>query len=142
MTRSLFLITALAGLAIASIEAAADPELVLVASARSPVAQITVADARKLFLGIPVTVHGQAIKPVRNLSDGLLSEMFMQKVMFMSSEDYERQIETRVSRTGGGRPASHGDLSGLTAALQRDPLAVSYMPRSQAGSGLKIVGEP
>lgn len=142
MTRALLLISVLTGLALASTAAAADPELVLVASARSPLAQITVVDARKLFLGLPMTFHGLTIRPVRNLSDGVVTEMFMQKVMFMSAEDYERQIQTRVSRTGGSPPAGYGEFTRLMAALEQDPLTVSYMPRERAGRALKILGEP
>lgn len=142
MTRSPLLISLLAGLTLASAAAAANPELVLVASARSPLAQMTVADARKLFLGLPMAVHGLTIRPVRNLSDGVVTEMFMQKVMFMSSDDYERQIHTRVSRMGASSPASYDEFAGLMAALEQDPLTVSYMPRDRAGRALKILGEP
>ncbi|MBS1191023.1 MAG: hypothetical protein H6R10_2815 [Rhodocyclaceae bacterium] len=137
------LIAALAGLAATGLSIAG-PEVVLVASKRSPVGQMAVAEARNLFLGLPVGVGGQALKPVRNTADGVVTEAFMQRVMFMSAEDYERQIRTRVTRSGGSRPAAYGDLTEVTTVLQRDPLAVTYMERSQAkhSPGLKIIGEP
>lgn len=143
MPRPLFLIAVLA-CQIPAGAAIADPELVLVASSRSPVVNLTVPDARKLFLGSPVLINGQLLRPVRNIADALVSEMFMQKVMFMSTEDYERQIRSRVSRTGGGRPPAYDDMGELIVALQRDPLAVTYMPLSQARArpGLRILGEP
>lgn len=119
-------------------------EVVLVASSRSPLGQLTASEARKLFLGMPLRVSGQAANPIRNISDARINEAFMQRVMFMSSEEYERQIKTRISRNGGASPLAYERLPDLVAALQRDLLAITYMAESEAkrGSGLKIIGEP
>lgn len=143
MTPFLSLIAALAGIIAASPAQAGGPDLVVVASKRSPLMPMTVAEVRKVFLGIPATLNGQGVKPLRNLSDRMVAETFMQRVMFMSTQDYERRIEARVARTGGGRPPAYDDFSELAAALLRDPQAITYMPRRQAGSdsGLKVVGE-
>lgn len=143
MTRFLPLLAALAGLIATSIAQAGGPDLVLVASKRSPLMQMTVPEVRKAFLGMPLTVNGQGVKPLRNLSDRRVAEIFMQRVMFMSMEEYERRIEARVARTGGGRPPAYDDTTELMTALQRDPLAITYLPRHQVGSdsGLKIIGE-
>lgn len=142
MKRALSTIVILLGL-IASGSYADSPELVIVCSSRSPATQMTAAEARRLFLGLPLQAGKQTLKPVRNVSDAHLNEVFLQRIMFMSAEDYERRIEARVNRSGGSRPPSYESLPGLIGTLQRDPLAVTYMWRREAGSGsgLKIIGE-
>lgn len=123
---------------------AADARLVLVASAQSPIAQISVEEERKLYLGIPLLADGQRIQPVRNNTDPVTEEMFLQKIMFMSSQAYERQILSRVFRSGGPPPLVITDKSELIRTLLADRLAVTYMLRETAVAtrGIKIVAEP
>lgn len=141
--RCLVLVAALLGMGPAWAWSAAPP-LVLVASGQSPITRLTASEVRKLYLGLPLLVEGQTVKPLRNASDPLLTEMFMQRVMFMSSEAYERQILTRVFRAGGSRPPIYRQHQELLLALSRNPMAVTYMLRDQAAAipALRIVGEP
>lgn len=117
--------------------------LVLVANTQSPIAELTAAQARKLYLGVPLQINGRTINPLRNISDPLLREVFMQRVMYMATETYERQILNRVFRNGGQRPATHSDLRKLVEALKRDTLAISYMWNEVALTtpGIKIIGQ-
>lgn len=119
------------------------PLLVLVASAHSSIRQLSPDETRKLYLGIPMLVDSQRIRPLRNNTNLKVQEMFMQKVMFMSTPAYERQILSRVFRMGGTRPLAYAELGELLKALERDPAAVTYMPRELATArpGLKIVGD-
>jgi len=116
--------------------------LVLVASAHSAIRQLSADETRKLYLGMPTIVDGQRVRPLRN-ANPKVQEMFMQKVMFMSTPAYERQILSRVFRMGGSRPPAYAELRELLAALERDPAAVTYLPReiAVARPGLKIVGD-
>ena len=120
-----------------------EPSLVLVASAQSAIQRLSPDETRKLYLGIPMLVDSQRIRPLRNNTNLKVQEMFMQKVMFMSTPAYERQILSRVFRMGGTRPLAYAELRELLKALERDPAAVTYMPRefATARPGLKIVGE-
>lgn len=119
-----------------------EPSLVLVASAHSAIQRLTPDETRKLYLGIPMIVDSQRIRPLRNNADPMVQEMFMQKVMFMSTPAYERQILSRVFRMGGTRPPEYAEVNALIKALERDPAAVTYLPRELATRpGLKIVGE-
>ena len=132
----------LAGLALLACDAAAsESRLVLVASARSPIAALSQADVRRLYLGIPSTQDGHEIIPVRNAVDHTVQEIFLQRVLFMSSQAYERQISARLYRTGGNRVAEYFSLRELAAALHADPWAVSYMSETTAQglAGIKIV---
>lgn len=135
---------ALALLLVALSGAAADGRLVLVASAQSPIGRISVEEERKLYLGIPLLVEGQPVQPIRNNTDPMTEEMFLQKIMFMSSQAYERQILSRVFRSGGSPPPIVTDRSELVRTLLADRMAVTYMLRETAATmrGLKIVTEP
>jgi hypothetical protein len=91
-----------------------------------------------------MVVDGKLVHPLRNNSDATMQEMFMQKVMFMSTQAYERQILSRVFRTGGSRPPEYADMPELLKALENDRNAVTYVPRDTALStaGVRIVLEP
>lgn len=119
------------------------PALVLVANVHSPLQALSVAQTRKLYLGVPLLVGQQRIRPLRNNTNAVVQEIFMQKVMFMSTQAYERQILSRVFRTGGTRPAEYARLRDLLAVLESDPGAVTYLLRAFAETqpGLKIIGE-
>lgn len=121
----------------------AGSSLVLVANAQSAIQKLSADEARKLYLGVPMLVDSQRIHPLRNNSDPMVQEMFMQKVMFMSTPAYERQILSRVFRMGGTRPQSYAELRELLKALENDPAAVTFLPRDVATArpGLKIVGD-
>ncbi|MDO8412478.1 MAG: hypothetical protein Q7S51_01665 [Gallionellaceae bacterium] len=124
-----------------SIALSVGPDLVLVASNTSTIAPLTADEVRKLYLGIPIFNNGQTIKPLLNHSDGYLKEVFMQKVMFMSTPAYERQILSRVFRMGGNRPPVYTGLHTLLSALKDDPSTLSYMYSDEASAHpeLKIV---
>ena len=144
MTRRRFLaLLACAALSASVPGHAAEPALVLVASAHSAIQRLSPDETRKLYLGIPMIVDGKRVRPLRNNTDPLVQEMFMQKVMFMSTPAYERQILSRVFRMGGTRPAAYGDMNELLKAIEADPAAVTYLTRERAAArpGLKIVGE-
>jgi len=117
--------------------------IVLVAGANAYVPPLTPAEVRKLFLGVVITKDGQRIEPLLNLTDPLLHEVFLQKVVFMSSENYQRQLFTRISHLGDPRPQEYSDSWQLISALRSRPGAVSYMWAQDARPrmGLRIVQE-
>lgn len=120
-----------------------ESSLVLVANAQSAIKQLSPAEARKLYLGVPMIVESNRVHPLRNNTDPMVQEMFMQKVMFMSTPAYERQILSQVFRMGGTRPFAYVEMGDLLRALETDPAAVTFLPRGLAATrpGLKIVGE-
>lgn len=122
---------------------AVEPSLVLVANVHSVIQRLSPGETRKLYLGIPMIVDSQRVRPLRNNTDPVVQEMFMQRVMFMSTPAYERQILSRVFRMGGTRPLAYAEMNALIKALEKDPAAVTYLPRELAIArpDLKIVGE-
>lgn len=115
--------------------------LVLATSANSSMPALTVQEARKLFLGVPLEKGGEHPVPLLNISDPLIFEVFLQKVAFMSANAYESQTISVVFRLGGKRPESFNDLKNLVETLQQNPGTVTYLWEDQvkANQGLKAV---
>lgn len=123
--------------------AAEEHRLVLVSAVSSKITPLSQADVRRLFLGLPIIQNSARLEPVHNASDPLLNEVFLQKVIFMSAQNYERQLIERVFRSGGHRPIRYTDAEKLVATLQESPDALSYMWLNKARKipGIKVVQE-
>lgn len=101
--------------------------LVLVTAHAAPIAPLPPAEVRRLFLGVAQPRDGLLLMPVHNVSDSLLYEVFLQKVVYMSARNYERVVIAQVFRAGGQRPLRYDNKAALVAALQRNPGTVTYM---------------
>ena len=123
--------------------AAEDSRLVLVASAQSPLAPLTPAEVRRLYLGITMTHGGREIVALRNAENPVVKEKFLQHVLFMSAQAYERQISARLYRAGGNRIPEIREVQLLLESLAADPLAVTYMQAETAARrpGVKVLSE-
>lgn len=119
---------------------AAERSLVLVYSEQATVPALTEQEVRKLFLGEALFKDAQRVEALRNRSDPLLYEVFLQKIVFMSARNYERQLLSRVFRLGGQRPSAYEDLDELIAALKSNPAAVTFMWKEDAKTtpGIKV----
>jgi hypothetical protein len=123
---------------------AAESKLVLVASSKSQIAPISAAEARRLYLGVPLTQDGHEVIPLRNATDPGTQELFLQRVLYMSAQAYDRQMSGRVYRSGGNRIPEYTIQRELVERLLTEPWSVTYMS-SDAASGqpdLKIVSAP
>ena len=101
--------------------------VVLVVRADSPVQDLSSVEVRKLFLGFPVLVDGKVLHAIRNRSDLRLDDIFLQQIVAMSQEAYDRQILVGLNRQGWVRPAEVGSVVRVIEDLYADPQAVSYM---------------
>jgi hypothetical protein len=101
--------------------------VVLVVRADSPVRELDSVSVRKLFLGRPVLVNGSPLHPLRNRSDALLDEIFLQQIVGLSQSSYDRQMLIGVNRQLALRPPEYSSAAGLVSALTADPNAVSFM---------------
>jgi len=122
--RAILLIALLAGSGGAR---AAERQVVLVVSSTSPVQQLDPIEVQKLFLGLPVVRDDHALRPVRNVSDDQLTNIFLQYVVAMSQSAYDRRILAQVLQQGRPRPAELRTNKQLIEALTTDRYAVSYM---------------
>ena len=116
--------------------------VVLVASSGSSRPDtFSVSELRRLFLGIPVRRGGEMVTPLINASDKDIYQAFLQKVMFMSEANYQRQLVLRVFRRGGKRPQVYRDPRKLVQAMTVGPLGVTFMTREQVKQlqGVEVV---
>ncbi|MCL4316123.1 MAG: hypothetical protein M1527_04585 [Gammaproteobacteria bacterium] len=116
--------------------------VVTVTGAETKAASLTQQEVRRLFLGETLIKDGEQLIPLLNTGDPMLYEVFLQKVIFLSARNYERQVLSRVFRMGGRRPAAYTDSAKLLEALRSEPGRVSYMWDDMAKSspGIKTVG--
>lgn len=116
----------------AALAATGSHVLVLVGGKASRLSPLSPTEVRRLYLGKSVEKGGIRVMPLRNATDPLLYETFLQKVMFMSARSYERYLLVQVYQSGGRRPPDYDKLSELEDALQRDPGRVTFMWRGDA----------
>jgi hypothetical protein len=116
----------------------ASQAVVLVVRADSPVTQLDSVSVRKLFLGLPVLVNGSPLHPLRNRSDALLDEIFLQQIVAMSQSSYDRQMLIYVNRQLSLRPPEFTSEAEVEAALTADPNAVGFMWRRDVGHNPRI----
>lgn len=116
--------------------------LVLATGTNSKVPALSIQEARKLFLGVPLVKEGENPVAILNTSDPLVFQIFLQKIAFMSEHTYEAQTMSVVFRLGGKRPENYSDLNALIDALLQTPGAVTYLWEDQIrnNQGLKSVG--
>ena len=72
--------------------------LLLVCDSNSTLSYLSPTEIRKLFLNVPVVKDGVQIKPLLNFSDPLISDVFLQNVIFMSKRSYERKLLSHIFR--------------------------------------------
>ncbi len=122
---------------------AAEQRMVLVSAGQTEVAPLTRQELRRLFLGVPIVRDGHALQPLRNGTDPLLYEIFLQKVVFLSARNYEHQMLSQVFRQGGQRAPLYTRMDELVDALKTRPGAVTYMWANTAETlpGIRIIGD-
>ena len=120
---------------------AEEQRIAIVVNAESGITTISSKQVRRAYLGASIVLNGTEIKPLLNQTDQLATEVFLQKIMFMSAEAYERQLISR-SFQGGIRPRAYENLAALLTALHSDNAAITFMPYETAinTSGIRIIG--
>lgn len=116
-------------------------QLVLVAAGRATIPAMSHGDVRRAYLGLRDSSGSQRSVPLGNRSDPLLYEVFLQKVIFMSARNYERQILSHVYQSGNQRLVMYENKDDVVKHLSNDSDAISYMWASdiKIDSGLRIV---
>ncbi|MEJ2553316.1 MAG: hypothetical protein P8164_03795 [Gammaproteobacteria bacterium] len=136
---ALMLLVGTSGLA----ASATSRHLVLVTDAATGVTSLSTSEIHKLFLGLPVEKDGHPLEAAINHSDPFLYEIFLQKIVYMSSISYDRHLLANVIQLGGRRPQIFNDTQSLITALEQRPGTVSVLWDSDLknASELTIIGE-
>jgi hypothetical protein len=120
-----------------------EQRIVIVTGEGSKIKAISAKEVRRAYLGAIIVLNGIEIKPLRNQSDKLAEEVFLQKVLFMSAEAYERQILALTFR-GGNILKAYDKLNDLLSVLQNDNTTITFMLFGTAITtpGIRIIGNP
>ncbi|MDH5257575.1 MAG: hypothetical protein OEX07_06190 [Gammaproteobacteria bacterium] len=134
---SLMLLLILSALSFSAI-AETERDLVIVTGKNSEITSLTVKELRRMYLGLNVVVNDESVTPIRNYSNDVLHEMFLQKIMFMSSRTYQRQLNLRTIKKGLKPPTEVTTHKAIVDALTADKNSIAYMWHSQARSNPDI----
>lgn len=114
------------------LHSASNDRLVMVISNQASLTALSNKELRRIYLGLTVKKSGEIITPVRNHTHDDLHEVFLQKVMFMSSRTYERQLNLRTIKKGIKPPTQFEKEEDILQYLENNPNMVSYMWESKA----------
>jgi hypothetical protein len=130
-------------LQVSALVQAQEQRIVIIAGADSHITALTAKEVRRAYLGASIVLNGIEIKPLRNQTNKLTEEVFLQKILYMSAEAYDRQLLARAFR-GGDRPKVYENLAELLDALQEDNAAITFMLYGTAVTtpGIRIIDNP
>ena len=116
--------------------------LVLAAASDHEIGAVTRSEARKAFLGVPVTKGEIRLRPLLNATDPLATSIFLQQVIFMAEREYRRQLVSRVFRLGDQHPTEHEDIDALVQDLRTTPGSLTFLWSDQLEryEGLESLG--
>lgn len=122
----------------ANVSMAASMRHLVLVSASTDVPVLSPLELQKLFLGMPISKNNKRLWALRNQSEALLYEVFLQKAVFMSAKTYEHQVLAQVFESGSQRPPVYKDTDKLVEALHNKPFSLSYMWISDIKPGHRI----
>jgi hypothetical protein len=117
--------------------------LVLVTDSTTGITTLSTSEIHKLFLGLPIEKGGHSLEAAINHSDPFLYEIFLQKIVYMSSISYDRHLLSNVIQLGGRRPQIFNNTQSLITALKQKPGTVSVLWENDVKTrpDLTIIGE-
>ena len=126
-----------------SMAASNNRHLVLVTDSTTGITTLSTSEIHKLFLGLPIEKGGHSLEAAINHSDPFLYEIFLQKIVYMSSISYDRHLLSNVIQLGGRRPQVFNNTQSLITALKQKPGTVSVLWENdiRTRSDLTIIGE-
>jgi len=126
VTRRVFMGMALAATASAVTPGEREDSAVLFTTDDDPDLSLATLELRKLFLGFAVEHDGHLLRPVRNRSDPRLDAIFLQHVVAMSADVYERRLLALSLQQGRPRPVVVDSHEQLLRELDAWPHVVSF----------------
>lgn len=115
--------------------------LVMVTSVASSIGTLNRHQIRKVYLGSPSDAINHPIQALINRSDSLLYEMFLQKLLFMSTKAYERHVRHLQPALGTVLPRDYRSESRLVDYLKSHPDSIAFMTARTASQlpGLRVI---
>lgn len=109
-------------------------ELVLVSANPNVNDPFTLFELRKLFMGHPVKKQKKLYAAIRNVSDDMAYQVFLQKIIHLSAKNYERKLKSKSFLPELDVVLLEPALSGIFFLLLEDSSRVSFVWRDQIPS--------
>ncbi len=113
-------------LALPALRARASNSVVLITTDPDPDFSLQSIRLRKVFLGFTVLHDGRLLRPIRNRSDPRLDAVFLQHVVAMSPEAYERRLLSLSLQQGRPRPLEVRSRMALLKAMRAELHTISF----------------
>jgi len=115
-----------------SLSAENSQTLVIVTNSNSELTPLNAKELRRLYLGLKVVKDNAHVKAIQNYSDDILHEVFLQKIMYMSSRTYQRQLKVITIRKGIKPPKEFSSNKSIENSLKNDNNSIAYMWKAHA----------
>jgi hypothetical protein len=113
---------------------AADKEgFIVIVNEGGPLAEASMEDVREVYLGEKRFGKGMKLLPV-NFTEGPLKDLFLKKIVGMSSKDYKHHWIKKVFQEGLNIPATMGSTSDIIEFVSKEKGAVAYLPPEWANT--------
>lgn len=112
--------------------AQASADLVLVTHQSSGISSVSASQMRRAFMGLTVSVPQGPLRPIINESNESLRMAFLQHVVGLTEQMYQRRRLSLELQQGVTRPLAVRDQHQLVDRLRMLPTGVSFMWRSEA----------
>jgi hypothetical protein len=116
----------------------AEHKVVLVTASDSPLETPDSLALRKIYLGLEVWQGGQSIKGLRNLADPQIDKVFLQNILAMTDQTYQRRLLSMRMNYGQPKQQEFESIDALTKALLANPYSVSYVWSETADANPKL----
>jgi hypothetical protein len=110
----------------------AEHEVVLVTSTKSCLKNLSSLDIRKAFFGVPITRCGQRVRAVHSNYDTLLKKIFLQNVVSMSEDTYQRRLLHFALQAGRRLPDRVSNLNELEEILGKNANTIAVIWKKDA----------
>jgi len=113
---------------------------VLIVGADSKVDQLDSLQVRKLFLGMTVTHDGDRLRPLLNVADSRVRDIFLQNIVSMTDMTYDRRILRLALQ--GGEVRHDFTLSGYVFFPKGSYHEVEFLLINQETGDTEVMREP
>ncbi len=115
--------------------------LLVVSDWSSGINSLTAQEVRRIYLGVAHPGPDGILRPLRNQSDAVLHEVFLQKILYMSGNAYRYALASRLVRQRVAGPPEYDNQDKLIDQLHADRNAISYLLAKDLpeDGGLKVL---
>jgi hypothetical protein len=114
--------------------------LIVIVNEEGPLAEVSMEEVRHVYLGEKRFVEGTRLLPV-NFTEGPLKDLFLKKVVGMSSKEYKHHWIKKVFQEGLTIPTTMGSPIDIIEFVSMEKGAVAYLPAEWAEAILSGIAD-